>query len=133
MPQLHAVGAGVDVPVGHLADLLLDPAHARDGVSLLGGEPFAQPDGLLALVAALRDRACGHIVAYSGYTYERLCAMAVHQPAITGVLDGIDLLIDGPYVAARSASAGAWTGSGNQRVLDARASQALGRAVRWRE
>jgi len=96
---------------------LLDPSHHRDGVTVLGGEPFAQPDGLLTLVLALRSGGCRHILCYSGYTYEALRRQAEWQPAIGAVLDEIDMLIDGPYVAALADGAGPWTGSANQRVL----------------
>jgi hypothetical protein len=51
----------------------------------------------------------------SGYTYERLKQMAKHTPAIGMILDEIQVLIDGPYVAKLAESAGPWTGSGNQR------------------
>jgi len=105
------------MPVDRLAIELLDPGHPRDGVSILGGEPFAQPDGLLALVLALRSGGCRHILCYSGYTYEALRRQAGWQPAIRAVLDEIDVLIDGPYVAALADGAGPWTGSANQRVL----------------
>lgn len=117
VPHLHDPTGGELVPTGRLADALLDPAHPRDGVSLLGGEPFGQPEGLLALVRALRDRGCPHILVYSGHTYERLRRHARHRPAIGAVLDAIEVLIDGPYVARLAAGAGPWTGSGNQRVL----------------
>jgi anaerobic ribonucleoside-triphosphate reductase activating protein len=130
-PALHPADAGTAVPAGRLADALLDPAFPRDGVSLLGGEPFQQPEGLLALVRALRDRGCAHLLCYSGYTYERLRRMARHRPAVGAVLDEIQLLVDGPYMAALASSAGPWTGSGNQRVLDLVASRAAGRLVRW--
>ena len=118
VPDLHAPEGGTLVPVARLADVLLDPAHERDGVSILGGEPFQQPEGLLALVRALRARGCRHILAYSGYTYEGLRRMAEQQPAIGAVLDEIEVLVDGPYVAALAGRAGPWTGSGNQRVID---------------
>ena len=100
-----------------MADALLDPAYSRDGVSILGGEPFQQPDGLLALVRVLRARGCPHILCYSGYTYEHLRRRAHRQPAIGAVLDELDMLIDGPYVERLASGAGPWTGSGNQRVL----------------
>ena len=119
------------VPVDRLAEAVLDPAHRRDGVSVLGGEPFAQPEGLLALVRALRARGCAHLVCYSGFTYEALCRRAARQPAVAAVLDDVDILIDGPYIRALAGSAGPWTGSGNQRVLDLRASRASGRPILW--
>ncbi len=117
VPHLHDPQGGALVPVARLAAALLDPAYERDGVSLLGGEPFAQPDGLLALVRALRECGCVHILCYSGYTYAALRRRARRQPAIGTVLDEIDMLIDGPYVKDLADSAGPWTGSGNQRVL----------------
>lgn len=117
VPHLHDPLGGQSVPAKYLAAALLDPAYQRDGVSLLGGEPFRQPEGLLALVQALRDRGCPHILVYSGHTYERLRRRARHQPAIDAILDTIDMLVDGPYVEALADGAGPWTGSGNQRVL----------------
>jgi anaerobic ribonucleoside-triphosphate reductase activating protein len=117
-PQLHSKEAGELISVEKLAELLLDPEYERDGVSILGGEPFAQPDGLYALVKALRSKNCPHIVCYSGYTLEVLREKAVKQPAIGEVLNEIDVLIDGAYVESLSSDAGLWTGSGNQRVID---------------
>ena len=112
-----------------LSELLLDPRYARDGISILGGEPFLQPDALLALVRALRTRGCQHILVYSGYAYEQLRWMGNHAPAIGTILDEIEVLIDGPYIAALAASAGPWTGSGNQRVIDLVASRHAGQVV----
>jgi len=128
-PESWDMAGGYPVPVNRLADALLDPVYQRDGISVLGGEPFAQPEGLLALVRALRDRGCGHILCYSGYTYERLRRMACERPAIGAVLDEIAMLVDGPFIDALVGSAGPWTGSGNQRVIDLVATQRAGRLV----
>ena len=62
---------------------------------------------------------------YSGYTYDQLCRMARREPSIAEVLDRIDMLIDGPYIARLSANAGTWTGSGNQRVINLPAMRSL--------
>jgi anaerobic ribonucleoside-triphosphate reductase activating protein len=133
VPHLHPAEAGIPVPVERLADALLDAAYRRDGVSILGGEPFLQPDGLLALVRALRTRGCPHIVCYSGRTYDALRRRALTRPAIGHILDEIEVLIDGPYVEALAERAGAWTGSGNQRVIDLVATRARGVVVPWRD
>lgn len=117
VPFLHPSDAGTLVPVDRLADALLDPAYERDGVSILGGEPMQQPEGVLALVRVLRTRGCPHIVVYSGYTHERLQHMASLQPVIGSLLDAIDVLIDGPYVPSLVHGSAPWTGSANQRVL----------------
>ncbi len=117
---------GYLVPVDRLADTLLDPSFDRDGASVLGGEPFLQPEGLSALVQDLRARGCPHILVYSGYTYERLQRMSLSRPAIARVLADVDTLIDGPFVARLADQGGPWTGSGNQRVIDLEATRQTG-------
>lgn len=129
VPQLHSKEAGGLVSVEKLAELLLDPKYERDGVTILGGEPFAQPEGLNALVKALRKQNCSHIACYSGYTLELLLEKAFEQPVIADVLNEIDVLIDGAYVESLASSAGLWTGSGNQRVIDLAATRRSGRFV----
>lgn len=129
VPHLHSSNGGELVAVSTLAAKLLDPTFERDGVSILGGESFAQAEGLLALVKELRRRGCQHILCYSGYTFETLMEKAKQQTAIGEVLNDIDMLIDGAYVEALADRAGAWTGSGNQRVIDMRETRRTGQIV----
>lgn len=129
VPQLHPADAGHLVAVNRLADALLDPAFDRDGVSLLGGEPFFQAESLCALTRALRERGCPHILVYSGYTYGGLRRMAQKERAIDAVLDEVDVLIDGRYVEALAHRAGPWTGSANQRVIDLVATRRAGHVI----
>jgi anaerobic ribonucleoside-triphosphate reductase activating protein len=117
-PDSWDADQGTLVAADHLADILLDAPLPVDGVTVLGGEPMAQAEGLLELVDALRRRGCPHILVYSGFTYERLCGMVRDRPEIGLVLNEIDALIDGPYVQALAHAGGAWTGSGNQRLID---------------
>lgn len=118
VPHLHPLSSGSLVSADRLAEALLDTRYQRDGVSILGGEAFLQPAGLLALVRALRERACPHILVYTGHRYEDLLARARSELEIGAVLDSIDMLIDGAYIETLASSAGPWTGSGNQRVLE---------------
>ncbi len=102
--------------VAAIADALLDPAHPRDGVTVVGGEPFAQPAALAALLAELRRREPGlHLTLYSGYTLEALGRR--REPAVRAALDLADLLIDGPFVGRLHDGAGEWRGSTNQRLI----------------
>lgn len=94
---------------------VLDPAGApRDGVTILGGEPFYQPDGLIALIRKLKILR-QHITLYTGYTLESLRAR--RNPAIDEVLRLTDILIDGPFIAHEAHGAGEWLGSRNQRII----------------
>lgn len=116
VPHTWPQDSGTFRAVTAIADALLDPAHPRDGVSVVGGEPFAQPEALAALLVELRRRDPGlHLTAYSGYTLEALGRR--REPAVRAALDLIDLLIDGPFVRQLHHGAGEWRGSTNQRLI----------------
>jgi hypothetical protein len=125
---------GTNVAINVVADALLDPSEYRDGVTIIGGEPFAQPAALHSLVAELRGRNLGlHIAVYTGYVMEPLLERTL-MPAppphehvgadILGALTLIDMLIDGPYIRGLahtdacqcSGEVRAYTGSCNQKV-----------------
>jgi anaerobic ribonucleoside-triphosphate reductase activating protein len=115
VPETHDPAGGTALPVRVVADAALDPAAGpRDGVTVLGGEPFAQAQALAALLGALRVRGV-HTVVYSGYTLDALRRR--NEPAVHESLALVDLLIDGPFVAALSEDAGEWRGSRNQRLI----------------
>ena len=114
VPETHDPAGGAALPVRVVADAALDPAGPRDGVTVLGGEPFAQAQALAALLGALKARGV-HTVVYSGYTLEVLRRR--NEPAVHESLALVDLLIDGPFVAALSEGAGEWRGSRNQRLI----------------
>ena len=109
------LGSGVEMPVSEVVKATLDPGGApRDGVTVLGGEPFLQPDGLLALMKTLK-RSGQHVTLYSGYTLEELTLR--WDARITEILAFTDILIDGPFVKELSENAGEWRGSTNQAVI----------------
>jgi anaerobic ribonucleoside-triphosphate reductase activating protein len=62
-----------------------------DGITISGGEPFDQADGLYALLSALRKQSHGDVLVYSGYPSEQI---ADHLARMDGL---IDALISDPY------------------------------------
>ena len=111
MPETHDPAAGVALDV---AALLHPAGEPRDGITVVGGEPFFQPQGLAALLRALKRRGL-HTAVYTGYTLEVLARR--EEPAVHEALRLTDLLIDGPFVRSLAADAGRWRGSRNQRVI----------------
>jgi len=106
---------GVSIHIDQAADALLDPAYERDGVTILGGEPFAQPAAVASLIGELRGRQPDlHITIYSGFTLQSLIRR--NDPDVNLILSEVNVLIDGPYVKSKASTAGPWTGSGNQTV-----------------
>lgn len=115
VPHTHDPRGGVARAIEDVVAELLVPVGApRDGITILGGEPFSQPMGLLALLRHLKARRI-HTVVYTGYTVEALTLRA--DPEIHEALPLIDLLIDGPFIASLADNAGEWRGSRNQRLI----------------
>ncbi len=83
-------------------------AAAVDGVTVSGGEPFEQPEALLALVTALAGTS---IIVFSGFTRGEI----ERQPLGPAILERIDVLVDGRYVDKRRVARGL-RGSANQVV-----------------
>lgn len=83
-----------------------------DGVTLSGGEPFEQCEGLLPLLEELRKMHLS-IWVYTGYLYEDLCK----DPLKSKLLPLIDVLVDGPYMTAYKDDHLRYRGSSNQRFL----------------
>jgi anaerobic ribonucleoside-triphosphate reductase activating protein len=101
-----------------LTDLTADLArahekHGIDGVSLLGGEPFAHAHAAAALANFARQRGLT-VMVYTGYTIEALRANP--DPATAELLANTDILVDGPYLRDEPETERRWVGSRNQRV-----------------
>lgn len=84
-----------------------------EGITFSGGEPMAQAAALVDLIDRVRRRRELSFMAYTGFTIEHL---QTHGAAAQrALLDRLDILVDGPYVAARHTDL-RWRGSDNQRV-----------------
>ncbi|GAA2902785.1 hypothetical protein GCM10010472_71240 [Pseudonocardia halophobica] len=109
-PQWLAFTGGKRLAVD---DLVLDiVSFAVDGLTVSGGEPFAQAAGLVALVRQIRQSRDLSLCCYTGYTLE---ALRRGSPAQRELLGLVDLLVDGPYVRSRHAPL-RWRASTNQRL-----------------
>lgn len=115
---------------------LLRP-HYIQGLTLLGGEPF-EPENqpvLLDLVQQVRNT-YGHtkdIWAFSGYTLESdLLAGRLGDVSVTrALLEQLDVLVDGRFVAALKNLNLRFRGSSNQRLIDLPKTLASGSVVLW--
>ena len=113
---------------------LLRPDYIA-GLSLLGGEPMEpenQPD-LLKLVQRVRRELPGKTIwCYSGSQLERdILPMAQKSETTRLLLEGIDVLVDGEFVAEQKNLRIRFRGSENQRLIDMPKTLAAGRAVEW--
>ena len=92
-PRTHDPEGGKLITSDELCGQLLSPGAPCDGITVSGGEPFQQPEGLLSLLKSLRERNAPPVLVFSGYTYAQLLG----DPARRACLPFMDALICGPY------------------------------------
>ena len=111
VPAAWPRAGGESLEVDELAErILLGPSV--EGVTFVGGEPFAQAAALAALGRLLRSAGLS-VVTFTGHTLDELRA----RPAqgVAELLAVTDLLIDGPYRRDLADLSRPWVGSSNQR------------------
>jgi len=84
-----------------------------EGITLLGGEPFAHTIGACALARFAREQGLS-VMAFSGYTLEQLREQP--DPQVSELIELCDILVDGPYDRERPDTQRRWIGSTNQRI-----------------
>lgn len=114
VPQTHQLENGELTSVSSIVAEVVAHRDEHDGVTILGGEPFDQPESVAELISRLKHHGL-HVTIYSGYTIDQLIQRKL--PAIDYILTHIDLLIDGPFISEMRDGAGEYRGSRNQRLI----------------
>jgi anaerobic ribonucleoside-triphosphate reductase activating protein len=124
-PDSHDPAGGKDMTVAEVAKQMLGNP-LTDGLTLSGGEPFAQAADCLELARIAHANRLT-VWSYSGWTFEHLRDHGTEEQK--ALLAELDVLVDGPFILAERSLQLPWRGSRNQRVIDAPASLAAGQAV----
>lgn len=90
-------------------------APTNSGLTLLGGEPMENTEGLTPLIKEIKSVLPDKSVwVYSGFTYDEI----LKDPQEKELLDQCDVLVDGPFVDALKDPGLYFRGSSNQRIID---------------
>lgn len=122
-PASWDISAGREMSVRRLVDAVLADPFAD--VTFTGGDPMFQAEGFALLAEAIKSLSRKTIWCYTGYVYEALLGDR-HRRRL---LQSVDVLVDGPYVAALRDERLVFRGSSNQRIIDVPASLSCGHAV----
>lgn len=128
-PETWDFGFGSEFGMEQIDHIInaLRPAHVQ-GLSLLGGEPFAPENQrtVLGLVEKVRWKLPEKdIWCYTGYLFETLRDGIYSRP----LLEQIDVLVDGPFILARKNLGLRFRGSDNQRIIDVKESLSTGKII----
>ena len=112
-PELWSRRGGRLWEPADLARLVIERAGGRvEGLTLLGGEPFAQAEACAEFAEGCH-RAGLSVMVFSGYT---LAELEGAGSAAQRLLASCDLLVDGPYERALPEGQRPWIGSSNQKL-----------------
>ena len=98
---------------GTVEDLLAQLAgsvNEADGLTVTGGEPFDQPEALVALLQGWRAMGGGDVLVFSSHVLERL------TPTLDTYAGLVDALVTGPFEPLAGQTL-ALRGSDNQRLV----------------
>ena len=93
------------------------------GVTLTGGEPMMQAAALAQIAMSAKEKGMS-VWCYTGYTLEAL--WRENNPERMRLLELVDVLVDGPYVAHERSLDLLYCGSKNQRLIDMNATRKAG-------
>ena len=99
------------------------------GVTFSGGEPFCQPEALLPIAVAIKEKKI-HLMIFTGYLLEKLQKM--ENEVVKKLLELADIIVDGPFVLEERNLTLSYRGSENQRVIDMVKTREKGEVVLYR-
>lgn len=108
--QDHQYGEAVSVE--DIMKRIMKNKPLLDGVTISGGDPFEQIEGLTDLLKALKEENID-VWVYTGRTKELLEMDDKNKEA----LNLINTLVDGPFIEEMKTSHAPFIGSTNQRIL----------------
>jgi anaerobic ribonucleoside-triphosphate reductase activating protein len=114
-PEMLSFEGGRQVPGSEIVDWIVAARKKEgiEGLTLLGGEPFAHATSAAGLARATRSLGLS-VMVFSGYTLEEIRGLP--DPAAVELLALTDLLIDGRYELDLPDTRRRWIGSTNQRI-----------------
>ena len=105
---------GDNVSLGEILSRIKSNIPLIKGVTFSGGDPFEQAEALSCLAVEIKDMGL-NIWCYSGYTYEEI--LKSNDKNKLGLLDKIDVLVDGRYEEKQKKGSLKYTGSSNQKII----------------
>lgn len=94
------------------------------GITFSGGDPlfFNNRPAVEELAAEIREKYPHKTIwLYTGFTYETIADLKL--------MDYVDILVDGEFVAEQKDTQLSWRGSANQRVIDVPATKKAGQVI----
>lgn len=125
-PQSWDFSGGKEMSTEELMRIIVADPYAN--VTFSGGDPMYQAAGFAELARAIHRRTNKDIWCFTGFRFEDLIQHDQRE-----LLEQLDVLVDGPYVASLRDPDLLFRGSSNQRIIDVQASLFASEVVLWQQ
>ena len=125
-PQSWDFSGGREMSTEELMRIIVADPYAN--VTFSGGDPMYQAAGFAELARAIHRRTTKDIWCFTGFRFEDLIQHDQRE-----LLEQLDVLVDGPYVASLRDPDLLFRGSSNQRIIDVQASLFASEVVLWQQ
>ncbi len=112
-----------------LDELMQVIAYNEAPVTLSGGDPLLQPQGVQELVCRVKRELGYNVWCYTGYTWEEIVA----DPVLLGAVREVDVVVEGPFLEAQRDTTLRFCGSRNQRLIDVQRSLDVSDPILWNQ
>jgi anaerobic ribonucleoside-triphosphate reductase activating protein len=112
-PSTWDFNGGVEMTLDEVKAKIGENFDLIDGITLSGGEPFAQAKDAAALAAYAKQMGLS-VWSYTGYKYEDIA----EKNEFKELLQNINTLVDGPFIKELKDENLKYRGSNNQRILN---------------
>ena len=110
-PQSWDFAGGKDMEVEDLLDMILSDEFSN--VTFTGGDPMYQVEAFTLLARRIKEESSKTIWCYTGFTYEQI----LRDKNMSGILEYLDVLVDGPFELSLRDPELHFRGSSNQRII----------------
>ena len=125
-PESWNMDGGEERSLDELMEVI---AYNEAPVTFSGGDPLAQAEPLAHLINRIKSELGYNVWCYTGYTWEQV----KQQPELMEAVKQLDVLVDSPFVQAQRDTHLRFRGSGNQRLIDVKATLSIGEIVKWKD
>lgn len=115
-PETHDFSGGEEKNMDDLIEDVLKNKMIK-GVTFSGGDPLEQADKFAYMAKKFKDSGL-NVWCYTGYTFERLLEKLKKEESIRGLIENIDVLVDGKFEIDNKEDGLRFRGSSNQRIID---------------
>ena len=137
-PQTHDphYGSRLNDAMIYTIAYLIDKRPYISGITLTGGDPLYDIEATTNFLYRLREYLGErwnslNVWLYTGYTWKQIMYKYASNEHLQKLLLLIDVIVDGPYVAAGADKRLPFRGSVNQQLIDVRQSIKIGIPVWW--